>query len=176
MKVNLLIFNRDIIRTVYNELAPDSVLARHFQQRRQKGEFILYGPNQLCSIDGHEKIARWGFMLYGGIDGYSRYLMWWHLGFYKSRAITTLIQYLRVVRRLGWVPRTIRADLGKEVPLLSSAHWTLVRSGYTNNDNTPIAFSDCFYYGRSMDNIRIESWWGQLLKSCLSRWRVSFFL
>ncbi|OTA95619.1 hypothetical protein M434DRAFT_379329 [Hypoxylon sp. CO27-5] len=163
----ILTYLREALFKIYQEFFPAAVHRRTFQARRKKGEFIVYGPNQVWSIDGHDKLSRWGIHMYGGIDGYSRYMTWYHVGWYGSTAISTLIQYLRVVRKLGYVPRVIRADRGKEVPLLSGAHWTLVRAAYNNEDGSPVEFGDCFYYGRSMDNTRIEQWWGQLQKSCL---------
>ncbi|KAI8957879.1 hypothetical protein F5Y11DRAFT_338003 [Daldinia sp. FL1419] len=167
-------FPRDTLYEIYKEFFPDAVHQRTWRKRRQKGEFIVYGPNQVWSIDGHDKLLPWGIHIYGAIDGYSRFLVWYQVSYAGSTAISTLKQYLRAVRKLGYTPRTCRADRGKELPLLSAAHWTLVRAFYENYDGSVVEFGDCFYYGRSMDNTRIEFWWGQLQRSCLNRWRSLF--
>ncbi|KAI2625547.1 hypothetical protein GGS21DRAFT_493591 [Xylaria nigripes] len=167
-------FSRDTIFEIYKEFRPEIKLRHYWQEKRRKGEFIVYGPNQVWSIDGHDKLKRWGIHIYGGIDGYSRFMIWCHVGYFGSTALTTMKQYLRVVHDLGYVPRVIRADRGKEVPLLAAAHWALVRQSHMNEDGSPILFGDCFHYGRSMDNTRIEHWWSQLLKTCLMRWIVLF--
>jgi hypothetical protein len=38
-----------------------------------------------------------------------------------------------------------------------------------------VKLEECHFYGTSKKNQRIESWWGQLQKSLLWRWRVSIF-
>jgi hypothetical protein len=35
-------------------------------------------------------------------------------------------------------------------------------------------FGDCYFYGGSTHNQRIERWWGQLQMSQLGAWRVSY--
>ncbi|KAI1808179.1 hypothetical protein F4811DRAFT_572075 [Daldinia bambusicola] len=167
-------FPRKKLMEVYHEFFPSALQRRTWQARREKGEFIVYGPNQIWCIDGHDKLKRWGIYVYAAVDGYSRYITWFHVAWFGGTSISTLIQYLQVVRELGWVPRTVRADRGKEVPLLAAAHWAFVREAYSNQDGSSVEFGDCFYYGRSMDNTRIEAWWAQVQKSCLTRWGVVF--
>ncbi|KAI2473359.1 hypothetical protein F4781DRAFT_442029 [Annulohypoxylon bovei var. microspora] len=167
-------FPRDQLFEIFREFFPSAVHRRTTQSRREKGEFIVYGPNQVWCVDGHDKLSRWGFHMYGAIDGYSRFMTWLHVGYRGSTAISTLIQFIRVVRQLGFVPRCFRADRGKELPLLSAAYWALVRASHLNKDGSLVEFGDCFWYGRSMDNTRIERWWGQLLMSCTGRWKSLF--
>jgi len=38
------------------------------------------GRNHVWSLDGHDKLSRWGFHIHGGIDVYSRYLIWLRVG------------------------------------------------------------------------------------------------
>jgi hypothetical protein len=48
-------------------------LTRHTNDlNRKRGEYIVPGPNFIWSIDGHDKLAEWGFQIYGGIDAYAR--------------------------------------------------------------------------------------------------------
>ena len=34
--------------------------------------YSVAGPNSLWHIDGHHSLITWGFVMHGGIDGYSR--------------------------------------------------------------------------------------------------------
>ena len=61
----------------------------------------------------------------------------------------------------------MRSDHGTETPLAAAAHHSLRQSL-----DSDIEFKDCYWFGTSMANQRIESWWGQLSKSLLYQWRV----
>ena len=41
-------------------------------KKRERKEFDIKGPNRVLSIDGHDKLSRFGFEMYGAIDAYSR--------------------------------------------------------------------------------------------------------
>ena len=34
------------------------------------------GPFHIVHIDGHDKLKKWGFAIHGGIDGFSRKILW----------------------------------------------------------------------------------------------------
>jgi len=36
----------------------------------------LKGPNYTWHIDGHDKLAKWGFYIHGAVDGFSRKVLW----------------------------------------------------------------------------------------------------
>lgn len=38
----------------------------------------------------------------------------------------------------------------------------------------PVVFEDCWSYGKSTKNQRIESWWNQLCRARTGYWRVSY--
>lgn len=61
----------------------------------------------------------------------------------------------------------IRSDRGVETPLLAGAQYAL-RQG----KEPEVKFEDCYWFGTSTANQRIESWWSQLTKSMLNMWRV----
>jgi len=65
-------------------------------------------------------------------------------------------------------PYIIRSDRGVETPVFAEVHYAL--SCLTQPQ---IPFNKVYYYGKSTDNVRIESWWSQLEKSKLGYWRVS---
>ena len=58
---------RDIIRCI------DPInTALRWQAMRPRHQYDVPGPNALWHIDGLHKFIRWGFVVHGGIDGFSR--------------------------------------------------------------------------------------------------------
>lgn len=126
------------------------------------------GPNFLWSVDGYCKLSKVGIEIYAGIDAYSRYIIWIYVGITNRTAVSIFRQYLDTLSDHQTQPRKMRSDHGTETPLAAAAHHALRRSLDSN-----IEFKDCYWFGTSMANQRIESWWGQLSKSLLYQWRVS---
>ncbi len=152
-------------------LDPDGVAQRRYDLQRTRGEYIVPGPNFIWSIDGYCKLDMFGFEIYGAIDAYSRYIVWIYVGVSSHTSISCLRQFLDSAKETGKIPRVIRSDRGVETGLLAAAHHRLRR------DHEPdILFKDCFFYGTSTKNQRIESWWNQLNKTLIYRWRVCYLL
>jgi transposase InsO family protein len=57
----------------------EGLLARR-EHRLERRIFHADGPDQVWSVDGHDKIARWGFPIHGCNDVFSRYLIWLRVG------------------------------------------------------------------------------------------------
>ena len=72
------------------------------------------------------------------------------------------------------MPLILRSDRGVETPLAADAHYWLSQQLRERDDGEPLEFSDCFRYGTSKMNQRIESWWQQQSVSTLARWRLYF--
>lgn len=68
----------------------------------------------------------------------------------------------------GRYPRFLRSDHGSETVMVARAHHR-IHQAHTP-DITP---EKCYIYGASTENTRIETWWGQLSKGMVYRWRVS---
>ena len=67
---------------VYQSLAmvdPEGLEERR-KRRLKRRVFHADGPDQVWSLDGFDKLARWGFPIHGCVDVYSRYLLWLHVG------------------------------------------------------------------------------------------------
>lgn len=94
------------------------------------------------------KLSLFGIEMYAAINRYSRYIFW--------------------VSDFGYLPQILRTDLGGETIYLGDAHWVLRRIAYPD-----IPHADCYSYGKSTENTRIESWWAQLSQSSVFIWRVS---
>ena len=70
------------------------------------------GPNSVWHIDGHHKLIRWGLVTHGGIDGYSRTIVYLQCSD-NNRAETVLSAFEKAVEKHG-LPSKIRSDLGGE--------------------------------------------------------------
>ncbi|KAJ5742258.1 hypothetical protein N7533_003749 [Penicillium manginii] len=136
-----------------------------------RGAYKCPGPNFVWHIDGYMKLEPYGIEIYAAIDGYSRYVTWFYVGISTRTSFSVLRQYIDTLSATGFQPRTIRSDLGTETMLIADAHYALRKA----IDIDPmLQFSDCFWYGRSVQNQRIESWWGQLTSSMNFVWRELF--
>jgi hypothetical protein len=136
--------------------------------QRHREEFIVPGPDYIWSLDGHDKLSDWGIEIYAAIDAYSRFIVWIYVGISNRTEQSVLLQYNQTVSQVGYHPRIIRTDHGKETLLMAELHFMLARTSEPG-----VKLHNCYYYGTSRKNQRIEAWWSQLEKSCLWRWRVS---
>jgi len=83
------------------------------------------------------------------------------------------------VAQLDWCPRFIHADRGQEAVLLADAHlrFFLEHRRITGDDQSTLdtlPVSDCFWFGPSTANQRIENWWFRLLTTQLEWW-ITYF-
>ena len=149
-------------------LDPDGITRRLNDLQRHRGEYIVPGPNYIYSIDGHCKLEFWGFEIYAAIDAYSCYVIWIYVGVSSRTAISILRQYLNTLETQKVLPLIVRSDRGVETPMVASAQYE-----FRKKHDPKVTFSECYRFGTSTANQRIESWWGQLTQSMLFRWRVS---
>jgi hypothetical protein len=117
------------------------------------------------------KLEPYGIEIYAGIDAYSRMIIWCYIGITARTAVSVVHQYLTAARTIKRVPKILRSDRGTETVLIAGAHYKLHQ--LENPDSPDITLPDCYIYGTSTENSRIESWWSHLSKSLLFRWRVS---
>ena len=101
------------------------------------------------------------------MDAFSRYIIWTYVGISNSTQVSCLRQYLEVIKELGFQPRFIRSDRGVETGMLAAAHFELQK-----NEVPDLEFDDCWIYGTSTANQRIEAWWQQLSSSMIWQHRV----
>jgi arginine repressor len=171
--------SRDVIYSAYKALYPRAFRDRLDEFQRRRTGWNCPGPNHTWSIDAYDKLQPYGFEIYAGIDAYSRFIPWFTVSFSTHTSIGVGLQYLSVIRTLGFAPRIIRADRGKETPVLAGLHWYLShlsgreRVSPLTGVSSPIQFRDCFIYGKSINNVKIESWWNRLCKGRTQFWRVS---
>lgn len=150
-------------------LNPNAILRRKVRLQSRKGEYIVPGPDFIWSIDGHDKLAPFGIQIYACVDAYSRCIIWIYVGISNRTSHSVVQQYLRTCCTLGYCPKFFRADRGTELPLVAEAHFAFRRF----QDEKVVRMEQCFWFGKSTKNQRIESWWQELEMSQLFRWRVS---
>jgi hypothetical protein len=66
----------------------------------------------LFFADGHHKLVRWGLVTHGGIDGYSRLVVYLQCSG-NNRASTVYDLFLSAIRQYS-LPSRVRSDHGRE--------------------------------------------------------------
>lgn len=144
--------------------------------KRHRGAFVTPGPNYAWSMDAYCKLEFWGIQIYAAIDIYSRCLMWIYVGVTGRTAVSVFAQYIKTLADGGVVPQFIRSDRGLETTMAADAHFQLSQQlrNRESDSESPLAFNECFLFGTSKANQRIESWWNQMCTTSLGRWRDAF--
>jgi hypothetical protein len=58
-----------------------------------RGKYITEGPNDVWSINQYDKLKKWGIRVYGGINTYSRRLLWAYAGISNRIQISVAKQF-----------------------------------------------------------------------------------
>ena len=103
------------------------------------------GPNAVWHIDGHHKLIKWRFVTHGGIDGFSRVVVYLNCSD-NNRASTVLQCFEDAVNKFG-LPSKIRTDLGGE----NVEVWRYLTEQHCDNS--------VVVTGSSTHNERIERLW-----------------
>ena len=151
----------DRVRGALQRLDPFTAGLRwHAVVRRRT--YSVPGPNALCHIDGHHSLIRWGLVIHGGIDGFSRTIVFLGVS-NNNRAETILSLFMTAVAHFH-LPSRVRSDKGLEN----------VRVGaYILEQRGPNRGS--FIAGRSTHNQRIERLWRDLFRVVVSSYYELFY-
>nr|POE60254.1 hypothetical protein CFP56_77990 [Quercus suber] len=149
------------------------VALRYAKAKIHRGHLKTPGPNYSWSMDAYCKLEVFGLQIYGIIDVYSRQIVSIYVGITGRTAVSVLAQYVNTIEGCGVMPLTVRSDRGGETPLAADAHFMLSRRKRSRTDGSSLTFTDCFLFGTSKQNSRIETWWRQMGCS-ISSWRGHF--
>lgn len=64
------------IRDSLLRVDPTRRLPTGIRQLPNRIRYFVPSPNSVWHFDGHHKLIRWGFIIHGAIDGFSRRIMW----------------------------------------------------------------------------------------------------
>jgi hypothetical protein len=85
--------NRHIVHEALKVVDPEGLEERR-ARRLQRRIFHCQGRDQVWSLDGHDKLKRWGFPIHGCCDVYSRYSIWLRVGVSNNDPRFILSYYL----------------------------------------------------------------------------------
>lgn len=126
-------------------VSPTSVRLRAATTVRRR-VYNVSSSNALWHVDGHHCLVRWRIVIHGGIDGYSRRIVYLRASD-NNRAQTVLQLFLSATATIGW-PSRVRSDYGGENVDIARAMITARGLGRSSH----IA-------GSSVHNQRIERLW-----------------
>ena len=144
---------RATVMTILRELDPEGVDSRK-RKRLRRRTYEAKGSNFVWHIDDYDKLKPYGFCVHGGIDGFSRRLIWLEVGPTNKNPEVIAKFYLDAVNQVGGLPRKIRSDDGTENSMVEAIH-TFLRSRQSDED----AGVGCVLIGGSTANQRIEAYW-----------------
>lgn len=112
-------------------------------------------PNSLWHIDGYHKLIRYHIVIHGGIDGFSRTIVYLKASD-NNRAETVYEAFQNATRCFG-IPSRVRSDYGGEN--VKVARFMIEQRGTGRGS---------MITGRSVHNQRIERLWRDLFTGCIS--------
>ena len=170
-----LVLSRRALYEGFREFYPGSITERWNTMRYRRGGWTAPGPDFMWSLDAYDKLKAWGFEIYASIDVYSRFITWFYIGISANTSRSVVAQYLHVLSERQTMPNIIRSDRGRETILMAGAHFYLSKERVRVRDSIQqdVRFQDCWAYGKSTNNQKIESWWLRLSRGRAKFWRVS---
>ncbi|XP_049445652.1 uncharacterized protein LOC125896823 [Epinephelus fuscoguttatus] len=118
-------------------------------------------PNAMWHIDGKHKLIRWRFVVHGGIDGFSRLIVYLSAAT-NNQAYTVLESFIDGIDKFG-LSSCVRSDKGGEN--IEVAQFMVKHRGESRNSHIT---------GRSVHNQRIECLWRDVYIQVLDPFHVLF--
>ena len=111
----------------------------------------MAGPNSLWHIDGHHSLVTWGFVIHGGIDGFSRLIVYLKCST-NNRSNTVSDLFLTATQNFEW-PSRVQSDHGGE----NVGVWNAMEERRGLNRGS-------YLVGTSTQNQRIERLWRDVFR------------
>lgn len=127
---NLKVKEKTVLKLL-REIDPSGVDGR-CQYRLKRRNYSVPGPNFIWHADGHDKLKRYGFSIYGIIDGFSKKILLLEVSSTNKDPRVIGFFYYKLIEKLKYLPEIIRTDRGTEVGIMENAHITL---RYNHNDS-----------------------------------------
>ena len=125
--------------------------------------YLVPWPNSLWHLDGHHSLVRWGLVVHGCIDGFSRRIIFLHCS-PNNLSETVLSLFLDAVEKDGLWPSRIRVDRGVENVLVCDAIVDARGAGRGS-----------FIAGPSTHNQRIERLWRDVFRCVMHYFYYLFY-
>ena len=136
---------RDRLRASIARVDPSNVRIRWAAVICRRS-YSVPGPNSLWHLDGHHSLVNWGFVIHGGIDGFSRLIVFLKCST-NNKSDTVRDLFLSATEQYHW-PSRVRTDLGGE----NVRVWDIMEEVRGSNRGSYLA-------GTSVHNQRIERLW-----------------
>ena len=106
-----IVLPRSRVRASIHRVDPLNVAIRRSITIRRR-IYCVNGPNSLWHIDGHHKLIKWRFVVHGGIDGFSRTIVYLRCST-NNLASTVMSSFTDAISKYG-IPDQLRSDRGGE--------------------------------------------------------------
>ncbi|KAI7790565.1 hypothetical protein IRJ41_003596 [Triplophysa rosa] len=149
---------RESLRRVDPQGTQQRALSLRTLRRRQ---YSVIAPNAMWHIDGNHKLIMWRFVVHGGIDGFSRMIVYLKAATRNSASVV-LLSFIEAVNRFG-LPSRVRSDKGREN--VDVAYFMVSNLGENRQSHIT---------GRSVHNQRIERLWRDVYQHVLDLFSCLF--
>lgn len=113
--------------------------------------YIAKGPNYIWHIDGYDKLKPFDFCNHGGINGYSRRVLWLEVSSSNNDQEIVGRYYIDYVEAIGGTARIIQTDRGTE-----NVYVHEMQRFFRRLSDDGFAGDKSFMYGRSTSNQGID--------------------
>ncbi|XP_014674703.1 PREDICTED: uncharacterized protein LOC106814853 [Priapulus caudatus] len=156
-----IIVQRERVRRAVRVVDPVGTASRWAQVIHRR-RYSVPGPNSLWHLDTNHALRRWRIIINGGIDGFSRLVVYLHAQG-NNNARSSLYCFLGAIRDYS-VPSRIRTDEGGEFVHVR----TFMSRQEGEGRGSAIA-------GRSVHNVRIERLWRDVYSKVLDTYYRLFY-